>query len=139
RTRLGAAAEGLIMRFDKTGDAPVLPSLPAATDWLWANAWDAGHQSFWNETWLPPPATPFPAQPGAPDLNLLIAPAFAWIYKQTGDTTYRDRGDQVFAGGVLNAFLGNGKQFDQNYKWSFEYVRLRSVTDTTAPVVAVTA
>ena len=136
---VGLTAEALIMWFDKTGDARVLPALRQAMDWLWANAWVAGDQSFWYENWVPTPATPFPAQPGAPDLNLLIAPAFAWIYKQTGDTTYRDRGDQVFAGGVLNAFLGNGKQFDQNYKWSFEYVRLRSVTDATAPVVAMTA
>src|SRR5437762_2536780 len=136
---VGLTSEALIMWFDKTGDTRVLPAIRQAMDWLWANAWVAGDQSFWYENWVPTPATPFPAQPGAPDLNLLIAPAFAWIYKQTGDTTYRDRGDQVFAGGLLNAFLGNGKQFDQNYKWSFEYVRLRSVTDTTAPVVAVTA
>src|SRR5436190_1936194 len=136
---VGLTAEALIMWFDKTGDARVLPALRQAMDWLWANAWVAGDQSFWYENWVPTPATPFPAQPGAPDLNLLIAPAFAWIYKQTGDTTYRDRGDQVFAGGVLNAYLAGGKQFDQNYKWSFEYVRLRSVTDATAPVVAMTA
>src|SRR5439155_951696 len=38
---------------------------------------------------------------------------------------YRDRGDQVFAGGVLKAFLGSGKQFDQNYAWSFDYVKWR--------------
>jgi len=110
---VGLTAEALIMWFDKTGDARVLPALRQAMDWLWANAWVAGDQSFWYENWVPTPATPFPAQPGAPDLNLLIAPAFAWIYKQTGDTTYRDRGDQVFAGGVLNAYLAGGKQFDQ--------------------------
>ena len=146
---VGLTAEALIMWFDKTGDARVLPALRQAMDWLWANAWVAGDQSFWYENWVPTPATPFPAQPGAPDLNLLIAPAFAWIYKQTGDTTYRDRGDQVFAGGVLNAYLAGGKQFDQNYKWSFEYVRLRTAavgvpvppitTDLTPPTVSITA
>ena len=146
---VGLTSEALIMWFDKTGDARVLPAIRQAMDWLWANAWVAGDQSFWYENWVPTPATPFPAQPGAPDLNLLIAPAFAWIYKQTGDTTYRDRGDQVFAGGVLNAYLAGGKQFDQNYKWSFEYVRLRTAavgvpvppitTDLTPPTVSITA
>src|SRR5207302_1440553 len=43
-------------------------------------------------------------------------------------------------------YLGGGKQFDQNYKWSFEYVRLRSgadsvpiTTDVTPPTVSITA
>jgi hypothetical protein len=48
------------------------------------------------------------------------------MYQQTGDTTYRDRGDQVFAGGVTRAYLNNGKQFNQNYMWSFDYVKWRS-------------
>ena len=65
----------------------------------------------------------------ADDLNLLIAPAFAWYYLQTGDTTYRTRGDQVFAGGVTGAFLGNGKQFDQNYIYSIDYVTWREAAD----------
>src|SRR5436190_536526 len=66
---VGLTAEALIMWFDKTGDARVLPALRQAMDWLWANAWVAGDQSFWYENWVPTPATPFPAQPGAPDLT----------------------------------------------------------------------
>ena len=122
---VGLTSEALIMYFEKTDDPRVLPSVRTALDWLWANAWVAADQSFWYQNWVPDPATPFPPQPGAPDLNLLIAPAFAWVYKQTGDTTYRDRGDLVFTGGVLNAYLGGGKQFDQNYSWSFDYVKWR--------------
>ena len=62
----------------------------------------------------------------APDLNLLIAPVYAWLYHQTGNTVYRDRADQIFAGGVAGAFLSQGKQFDQNYRLSFEYLRWRN-------------
>ena len=62
----------------------------------------------------------------APDLNLLIAPMYAWLYRQTGETKYRDQGDALFAGGVKKAYLDGGKQFDQNYWWSFDYVRWRS-------------
>ncbi len=122
---VGLTSEALIMYFEKTGDSRVLPAVRPAMDWLWANAWVAADQAFWYQNWVPDPATSMPAQSGGPDLNLLIAPAFAWLYAQTGDTTYRDRGDQVFAGGVLKAFLGSGKQFDQNYAWSFDYVKWR--------------
>jgi hypothetical protein len=48
------------------------------------------------------------------------------MYQQTGDDTYRDRGDQVFAGGVRGAWLDGPKQFNQNYMWSFDYVKWRS-------------
>ena len=94
--------------------------------WLWARAWVATDRAFWYENWAPDGNQAFPQKAGAPDLNLLIAPAFAWMYHQTGDTTYRDSGDQVFAGGVTGAYLDNGKQFNQNYMWSFDYVKWRS-------------
>ena len=72
------------------------------------------------------------ATAAAPDLNLLIAPAYAWLYRQTGDPAYRDRGDQIFAGGVKLAWLG-AKQFNQNYRWSFDYVRWRSGSPASSP------
>ena len=63
----------------------------------------------------------------APDLNLLIAPAYAWLYKHSGDVTYRDRGDLIWAGGVaLSAIYWSGKIFNQNYRWSFDYVKWRN-------------
>jgi hypothetical protein len=61
----------------------------------------------------------------APDLNLLLAPAYAWMYRQTGDITYRQQGDQIFAGGVRNAMLAEVKQFSQNYAYSFDYLAWR--------------
>ena len=122
---VGLTSAALIMYYDKTGDARVLPAVRTAMDWLWANAWVAADESFWYENWVPNPSIPFPPQPGAPDLNLLIAPAFAWLYHQTGDIKYRDQGDSVFAGGAKRAWLGTGKHFNQNYSWSFDYVKWR--------------
>ncbi|HEV8585970.1 MAG TPA: Ig-like domain-containing protein, partial [Methylomirabilota bacterium] len=136
---VGLTAEALIMYFDKTADPRVLPAVRTSLDWLWANAWVPAQQAFWYDNWSPTPATPMPARAGAPDLNLLIAPAFAWLYTQTGDTAYRDRADLIFAGGVLNAYLGGGKQFNQNYKWSFDYVRWRRGAEAAPPTVALTA
>lgn len=66
----------------------------------------------------------------APDLNLLIAPAYAWLYNETGDTAFRSMADKIFSGGVmLAATHWNGKIFDQNYRWSFKYVQWRTEGD----------
>lgn len=62
----------------------------------------------------------------APDLNLLIAPVYAWLYRQTQLTIYRDHADALFIGGVRAAYLGEGKQFNQNYRWSFDYLKWRA-------------
>ena len=61
----------------------------------------------------------------APDLNLLIAPLYGWLYKMTGEETYRQHGDVIFAGGVQGAYFNDPKHFNQNYRWSFDYLRWR--------------
>lgn len=69
----------------------------------------------------------------APDLNLLIAPVHGWLLKMTGEEKHRAMGDAVFAGGVRNASVDwSGKIFNQNYRWSFDYVRWREDADTGA-------
>jgi hypothetical protein len=122
---VGLTTQALIKYWDVTKDSRVQPAVKAALDALWARAWVASDEAFWYENWTPDPSMAFPARPGAPDLNLLIAPAYAWLYQRTGDTTYRDRGDQVFAGGVKGAYLEGAKQFNQSYMWSFDYVKWR--------------
>ncbi|MEI7904967.1 MAG: gliding motility-associated C-terminal domain-containing protein [Candidatus Firestonebacteria bacterium] len=64
----------------------------------------------------------------APDLGLLICPLYGWLWHRTGDGKFRDMGDKLFAGGVKGAFLNGGKQFSQNYRWSFDFVKWRSIT-----------
>ncbi|MDF2774226.1 MAG: hypothetical protein K0S86_3725 [Geminicoccaceae bacterium] len=43
----------------------------------------------------------------------------------TGDVTYRDRGDRVFRG-LLGAYLGGSKQFNQTYASSYRYLVYRT-------------
>jgi len=123
---VGLTSEALIRYFRASGDPRVLPSLRMAAEWLWTHAWVSADQAFWYESY-PYGGTfsgTYPTQ-GSPDLNLLIAPLYGWLYQQTGDPVWIARGDQVFAGGVLGAWLGGGKQFSQNYRWSFDYLRYR--------------
>jgi hypothetical protein len=121
---VGLVSEALIRFEQATGDARVLPALQTAADWLWNNAWMPVGHAFYYCT--PGTVDNLGAAKAAPDLNLLICPLYAWLYRQTGDVKYRDEGDQAFAGGVTGAWLGDGKHFSQNYRWSFDYVHWRS-------------
>jgi hypothetical protein len=96
---------------------PRIPWVVARTaDWLWATAWSDPAQAFYYDN---------KAKQPTPDLNLMIAPAYAWLWRMTGDPKHQARGDAVFAGGVRRAWLGDGKHFNQNYRWSFDFVRWR--------------
>jgi hypothetical protein len=121
-------AEALIQSYEtQSQDVRIPAAVKIAMDWLWANAWNASNQAFWYELYGPALGPYQTSSPIAPDLNLLIAPAFAWLYKQTGDPTYRDRADAIFAGGVLQAGVSfDGKHFNQQYRWSFDYVKWRN-------------
>jgi PKD repeat protein len=126
---VGLTCEALINWYNTTGDSRVLPAIQTAMDSIWATLWNAPSQAFvYNSVVVPGDGGPTPA----PDLNLLIAPAYAWLYHMTGISKYRDIGDQVFAGGVNHAWLYNNKQFDQNYRWSIDFVNWMSA----APLVS---
>jgi hypothetical protein len=72
----------------------------------------------------------------ATELNDLVATVYAWYWYKTGNNTYLTEGDDLFswvwhsAGG--QTLGGNGgwtwsvKEYNQIYKWSFDYVRWRS-------------
>ncbi len=83
---------------------------------MWDSAWIEDKSTFYYENNKKGPA---------PDLNLLIAPLYAWLWHYTGEEQFRIKGDKLFAGGVKFAWLDGGKQFSQNYRWSFAYVNWR--------------
>ncbi|MCD6404810.1 MAG: hypothetical protein J7M19_03180 [Planctomycetes bacterium] len=115
----GLTCEALINYYDNVKKDPrILPKIKMGLDECWKRAWVEKDQAFWYRA--------NDKSKGAPDLNLLVAPAYAWVYLQTGDVKYRDRGDKLFAGGVKGAWLDGGKQFSQNYRWSFHYVKWRA-------------
>lgn len=115
---VGLTAHALISYTETTNDNRILPSLIKTLERLWNVNWVAQRRAFKYET--VGDSTP------AADLNLLIAPAYAWVYHRTGDKRWADRADEIFKGGIEGAYLANPKQFNQNYRWSFDYVRWRS-------------
>ncbi len=115
----GLTCEALIDYYNQVKKDPRIPkAIQLGLDECWKRAWIEDKQAFFYRADNPDGA--------APTLNALVAPAFAWIYLQTGDVTYRNRGDKVFAGGVRGAYLDGGKQYSQNYRWSFDYIKWRT-------------
>ena len=115
------SAHALINYYEHTGDPRIIPALITGLDWLWDHTWD-GHAAAFRYT---DRVVPSGGTDPAPDLNLLIAPAYAWVYRQTKEQRFADRADQIFFGGSQLAFLNNGKQFNQNYRWSFDFIKWR--------------
>jgi hypothetical protein len=116
---VGLIMEALIQYYEESKDPRVPTAIKVAADGLWSRAWIENNKAFYYESTN--------ATNAAPDLNLLIAPAYAWLYKITGDPVYQQRGDAIFEGGVEKACPScDGKHFNQNYRWSFDYVTWRS-------------
>lgn len=114
-------AHSLIMYHGVTDDPRVVSAIKNALDWIWDRMWIPSTQAFMYTDRVHESGGTEPS----PDLNLIIAPVFAWLYLQTGDSKYRTRGDDIFSGGVRKAWLDAPKQFNQSYRWSFDYLRWR--------------
>ncbi len=122
----GLAAEALIEDYDLTKDPRVLPTLEIMCDWMWRDGWDHKRKQL---VYNPEPKGPNctdACQTYATDLVNLVAPAFAWVWRQTGEEKYRTEGDELFAHALDSDISYSGKIFSQNYRWSFDYVRWRS-------------
>ena len=62
-----------------------------------------------------------------PAINLLIVPVYGWLWHETGEPYFLQAGDTIFGDGVVYGWpeVWGGKQFSQNYRWSFDYVAWR--------------
>ena len=108
-------------------DYRVIPVIKEGLDGLWTYNWlPKQHMFDYNRYRLPPNlGTDYAA------LNNLVSVAYAWYWLQTGDTQQRDRGDQLFEHAFDNpaASSWSGKQFSQQFEFSFDYVRFRKGID----------
>lgn len=111
--------QALIEAYELKPDARIPAAIASILDVLWERAWIPSRHAFYYESTNP--------DSPAPDLNLMIAPAYGWMYLKTREMKFLERGDDIFAGGVKGAYLSGFKQFNQNYWWSFDYVKWRQL------------
>ena len=117
----GLAAEALISYYELTGDPRIPGAIRRMLDWMWDYGWDHHTKSLVYD----PDTIP---RTYATDLVNLVAPAFAWYYSVTGDDVYRRRGDELFQRALDNDVTYSGKNFNQNFRWSYAYVNWRRST-----------
>jgi hypothetical protein len=114
--------EALIRYYESSAADPekkklILSRIKETAAYMFEEAWMPKAGAFYYES---------TAKQAAADLNLLICPAYAWVWHRTGDKSFLDMGDKLFYGGVAGAWLDGGKQFSQNYRWSFDFVKWMS-------------
>jgi hypothetical protein len=126
--RMGITMRALITYYERTEDARVVPAIQQASNWLWQNMYDPTTKSFpfvvcrngFDDALCDDDDLP------APDLNMLIAPAYAWLWhKDVDDAQNLNRADLLFTGGLEGHFLGSGKHFSQSYVYAFDFMNWR--------------
>ncbi len=132
-----------------TPDARIPLEIKKTLDWLAANAYVAAtHTLVYNFYDLPrDPTLVGGADFSGTELNDLVAPAYAWYWSLTGDAASLANGDDLFNHAFDSAsfynpsgYLGNGwtwsaKEFNQIYKWSFDFVRWRTLPNAVSTVM----
>ena len=121
---VGLLNDAFIKYYTHFSPDPRIPgAIQRSIDYMWVNDWRAGPRAF---VYLGGPCPGHDeGQAPSPDLNNLVVNGFGWTYQQTGNTLYRDRAEQIFAGGVAGAWLNGSKQFNENYTTSFRYLAYR--------------
>jgi Purple acid Phosphatase, N-terminal domain len=142
----GIMAEALIDYYEYTvtqgtPDYRIPPAIKQMMDWLWNNAVVTnpsdplyGHTEYttlgFHGYTLEPHGVTTVLRLGAiySNLNDLFSPAWAWYWNLTGQSKYQQQGDVLFNHALDDDASGiyNGKQFNQHYKWSFDYLHYRS-------------
>ncbi|QEG36036.1 hypothetical protein [Bythopirellula goksoeyrii] len=99
-------------------EAMVISSEDEITIRMWVPMKRIGYATFrYMDRTIPEVGAPTPA----PDLNLLVAHVYYWLFYQTGEEQFKSIGDQLFAGGVrYGSPEWSGKHFNQLYRLSFK-------------------
>ncbi len=114
----GLLLEAVVKYHQLTGSLQAKESIYNALDWLKKEALAPDGSSFLYLT------CDSKRGEGHPDLNLLIAHAFGYGYKISGyeRTDYLELGKKIFNRGVQDAWLGDQKHFNQNYRSSGHFL-----------------
>jgi hypothetical protein len=146
----GLDAEALIQYYDIVGQDPrIPPAIKCLADYMYSSVYNtvtSDPGSFPYDKWRMLTNAGVGNNGGScmVNLNMLIVPMYAWVFKNTGLSEYQTEGDEIWNHGVLfdgcqgglapnlTGPTGNyGKQFSQQYYWGPSYVAWRSGIETT--------
>ncbi len=161
----GLTAKSLIQYYTTVNkDARVITKLKALADYIWthcwkdvAGTWGAGKAFTYTDKYV----VDNNDLQTAPDLNMLVVPLYGWLWYQTGEQKWRDRGDLIWTGGVSvygggpvaenatatgswqgGAYLGtrsdaapSGKQFNQQLYWAPDYITWAESDPLVGPII----
>jgi hypothetical protein len=145
----GLEADALITYYETVSADPRIPSaIKCLADYMYVNAYDTisddqGAFQYDNFRGATNVGIANAHASSTVPLNLLIAPMYAWLFKNTGLVQYQTEGDAIWnhgvlldgAGGGLPNTIGapngppvgnSGKLFSQQYYWGTSYVIWRS-------------
>ncbi|MDW6023072.1 hypothetical protein SAZ10_15025 [Mesorhizobium sp. BAC0120] len=116
----GLMNDALINYYEQVdADPRIVDFIKANLDYMWTHEWDASAKAF---QYMDENSSNGTEATPSPDLNMLVVNGFGFVYQHTGDATYLERGDEVFAGGVEGNWLDGSKQFNQEYATSYKYL-----------------
>lgn len=136
----GLTAHALIDYYTFVNQDPrIKSSLTTLANYMVSTCWDETGQAFnYSDRAVPPPDNDADDLNPVPDLNMLIAPLFGWLWWQTGSEGWRTQGNKIFQGGIPvynGAFHVSGtslntrspvnplgKQYDQQLIWGPMYI-----------------
>lgn len=110
----GLLLEAIIKYHKLTGDPLARESILMAVDDLWARYRATGAHAGASFVYLGCPAY----RDGSPDLDNLVAPAFGYAYRLTGNESYKTRGTTLFNTSVEHGYTGTHKHYSQQFRSS---------------------
>ncbi len=124
---VGITARALIDYAQTTNDNRILPALDSAQERLWRRMWNDDAKSFLYSNRAFPGEQPADEDmKPAPDLNLMIAPLYAWVGSKKNDGDTLKRADTILLGGIQQAYWAGAKQYNQQGWWSFDGITYRA-------------
>jgi hypothetical protein len=137
----GLLLEPIVKYHELTGDAVARESLLMAVDDLRNRYVATGAYAGASFVYLGCSAY----RDGTPDLDNLIAHAFGYAYRLTGNQTYLNLGRALFNTAVTSGYAGAHKQYNQQFRSSGRFIAYVTQPasggggDTTAPTASITS
>jgi hypothetical protein len=128
----GLLLEGIIKFHKLTNDATARASILMAVDDLRARYLATGIDAGRSFVYLGCPAY----TDGTPDLDNLIAHAFGYAFRMTGNVAYKTLGTAIFNTSVAEGITASHKHYDQQFRTSGHFPAYIAATSSPAPPAA---